>query len=129
MAALPTIKRFDLSDYPTQASWISNLLYPLNLLLTTIYAALNNGITFGQNMLGQINTLSVKASAPTTTFLYKFSGQGAPQAVFVGNVQGGTPSGAVTCTWSYNSGTITITNVTGLGTSGTYNITFVVIGG
>lgn len=134
MGALPTIKRFLTEDYPTQTAWIGALLYPLNLLLNTIYSNLNNGLTIGQNMLAQINTLSISGSSPSTTFLWKFSGGGAPigiSAVNVVQTNGAAVaiSNAVSCSWSYNAGVITINNVTGLNAGNTYNVTFIVWGG
>ena len=132
MASLPTIKRLLIEDYPTEATWIGALLYPLNLLLNTIYACFNNGITIGQNMLGQVNTVSITGKSPTTTFLWKFSS--APIAVVIGNTAqtNSTPTpivNPVTCQWTYSAGVITITNVTGLNPANTYNITFLVFGG
>jgi len=133
MGMLPTIKRFLIEDYPSQASWIGSLLYPLNLLLNTIYANLNNGLTIGQNMLAQVNTLSISGSSPTTSYLWKFSSGGAPIGVFVINAAATSATapilGAVSCQYTYNAGVITITNVTGLTPGNTYNITFVTLGG
>lgn len=127
MGALPTIKRFLAEDYPTEAGWIGPLLYSLNLLLTTIYSNLNNGMTIGQNSLAQINTVSVNGSSPTTSFLWKFNSN--PVGIEVINVTGAVPSGAVFCLFVYSAGVVTITNVFGLKAGSTYNITFHVIGG
>lgn len=134
MGALPAIKRFVTEDYPSQTAWIGSLLYPLNLLLNTIYTNLNNGLTVKQNMVGDIKTLSVSGATPVTSFPWKFST--APVGVNVINAAqtDGTPTpitSAVSCagSWSYNAGVITINNVTGLNSAHTYNITFHVIGG
>jgi|ERR1019366_4289642 hypothetical protein len=129
MGALPTIKKFLTDDFPGQASWIGNLLYPLNLLLNTVYSNLNNGLTFSQNLLGQVNSLSVTGANPTTTFNYKFSGQGSPAAVWIGAISGSPAlTAAVSISWSYSAGTVSVT-VQGLPKSGTYNITFLTSGG
>lgn len=132
MGALPTIKRFLSEDFPSQASWIGTLLYPLNLLLTTIYSNLNNGLTLGQNCLAQINTVSISGFSPQTSFLWKFSSN--PIGVSVVNtVQTNSPGtpimSPVNCQWTYSAGVLTITNVTGLTPGNTYNITFIVWGG
>ena len=134
MAQLPPIKRFLIDDFPSEASWIGTLLYPLNLLLNTIYANLNNGLTIQQNMQAQINTLSVTGANPTTSYQWKFSSIGAPLGVtIVNSVQTNSPItpivNAVTCQWSYSAGTVTISNVTGLTNSNTYNVTFITWGG
>ena len=131
MAQLPPIKRFVIEDYPSQSTWIGALLYPLNLLLNSVYSNLNNGLTVSQNMLAQINTVTVNGSSPSTSFLWKFSSN--PVGISVINVvQTSTPVVALTapvfCQFSYNAGVISVT-VIGLPTSGTYNVTFQVLGG
>lgn len=131
MGTLPAIKRFLADDYPGDVQkWINTLLYPLNLLLNTLYANLNNGLTIAQNLTAQINTLSITGSSPTTTFNWKFSGSGAPSLVQIGNIQltnGSIPSltAAVMVLWNYNAGVVTVSLV-GLPKSSTsYNVTFV----
>lgn len=130
MGSLPPIKRFLADDYPKEEqSWINTLLYPLNLLLNTIYSNLNNGLTIGQNMQAQLNTLPVTGASPTTSYQWKFSTAGAPAAVLIGNVvqTNGTSqpiTQAVTCSWSYNAGIVSINNVTGLTKGNSYNVTF-----
>lgn len=127
MGALPAIKKFLVDDYPSESKWIGTLLYPLNLLLNTVYQNLNNGITFAQNMLGQINTLSVNGLNPTTSFQYNFKSQGNPVAVWIGNIQP-APTSVYSMTWVYNAGTVQVT-LQGLPTTGTYSITFLTSGG
>lgn len=134
MGLLPTIKRFVVDDFPDQASWIGTLLYPLNLLLNTIYSNLNNGITIAQNMVAQVATLPITGSSPTTSIQWKFSTISAPIGITVVNVvqtagSGSVILGAVSCQWSYNAGTISISNITGLNSANSYNITFIVWGG
>jgi hypothetical protein len=132
MASLPVIKRFLTEDFPTQSSWIGGLFYPLNLLLNTIYSALSNGITLAQNVQAQVKTLSVSGSSPTVSFPYQFA-PASPIGISVINAaQTNSPavalSGAVGCTWTLNSGVLTVA-VQGLNPGGVYNITFVVWGG
>lgn len=133
MGTLPAIKRFLVDDFPDQASWIGNLLYPLNLLLNTIYANLNNGLTIAQNMQAQIAVLPVTGASPTTSFNWKFSTSGAPLGITVVNVAQTSGAGssilaAASCQWSYSAGIISITNITGLNSANSYNITFIVWG-
>lgn len=133
MGTLPAIKRFLVDDFPDQANWIGTLLYPLNLLLNTIYANLNNGLTIAQNMQAQVATLPITGASPSTTIQWKFSGVGAPIGVQVVNIVLATGSssanlGAVSCQWNYSAGVITISNITGLNSSNSYNVTFIVWG-
>lgn len=132
MGSLPPIKRFLTEDFPTQASWIGNLLYPLNLFFNTVYSNLNNGLTLSQNMLAQVKTISISGSSPTTSFPWKFSS--APIGVTLVNIvqTDGTPAvitNATTCAWSYAAGVVTINNVTGLNSAHQYSATFIVWGG
>lgn len=133
MGALPTIKRFLAEDFPTESSWITTLLYPLNLLLNTIYSNLNNGITVGQNMLAQVKTLSISGATPTTTFNWNFPNVSAPIGVsLVQCLQTDAPTAVITAAtsvaWSYSGGVISIDNVAGLNSSHTYSCTFIVWG-
>lgn len=128
MGALPSIKRFLVDDYPTDIQkWIGTLLYPLNLLMNTIFQNLTNGITFSQNMLAQINTLSVSGANPTTSFQYNFKSQGNPVAVWIGSISP-APTAAYSMSWSYSAGTITVT-IQGLPKTGSYSTTFITSGG
>lgn len=127
MASLPIIRRFLTEDFPSQASWIGQLFYPLNLLLNTIYSALSNGLTIGQNMLAQTASFSISASSPTVSFPYKFSPQ-LPLAVTVSAATGASQAAAIGCTWAYSGGTITVT-VQGLAKGTTANLVFIVWGG
>lgn len=134
MGALPTIKRFLAEDFPSESSWISTLLYPLNLLLNTLYSNLNNGLTFQQNILSQVKTLSIIGSAPTTTFNWGFQNVQAPIGLIVLQcLQTDAPAAVITAavsvSWSYSAGVISIDNVAGLNSSHTYSVTFLVIGG
>lgn len=132
MATLPTIKRFLTEDFKDQASWIGNLFYPLNLLLNTIYANLNNGLTLSQNILSQVSTLPINGASPSVSFPYKYS-PSSPIGVSVLNVvQTNSPAVALTvavgCLWTIANGVVTA-RLQGLDSSSTYNVTFVVWGG
>lgn len=134
MGTLPAIKRFLVDDFPEQASWIGALLYPLNLLLNTIYSNLNNGLTIAQNIQAQLTTLPIVGSSPSTSFSWKFPTVGAPAGISVINTalvsgSGSTVLGAVSCQWSYSAGVVTISSITGLNSANSYNITFIVWGG
>lgn len=132
MATLPVIKRFLTEDFPSQASWIGVLFYPLNLLLNTIYSALNNGITLSQNVQAQVATLPVSGASPSVSVPYKYSPTTPLGVTVVNVVQTSTPAVALTaavgCAWSLNNGIMTMT-VQGLNSTSTYNVTFVVWGG
>lgn len=132
MANLPVIKRFSVEDYPGETSWIGTLFYPLNLLLDTLYAALNNGITLQQNAMAQIKTVPVSGTTPVVSFPYQFSPSTPIGMLVINVVQTNSPAvalrSAVGCTWTLTSGLLTV-GVQGLATGQSYNVTFYVIGG
>lgn len=131
MALLPAIKRFLTEDFPEQKEWIGKLFYPLNLILTTLSAALSNGITLAANVYAQVSTQSVSGASPTVSFTYKYSPMQPIGISIVNLVQTNTAAitlAATTCTWTIASGLITVT-VQGLDAAGVFNITFVVWGG
>lgn len=132
MAKLPPIKRFLTEDFPKQADWIGNLFYPLNLLITTIYGALNNGITLKENCMTQVKTLSVTGASPSVSFPYQYSPQIPIGIVIASVVQTNTPAVTLTvavgCQFTVSSGVITAT-VKGLDASSVYDVTFIVWGG
>ena len=131
MASLPQLKRFLQEDFPDQP-WIGKLFYPLNLFMNAVYSALNNSLTFQDNLLSQIKTLSVNGSSPTVQFTWKFSTNPVGVLILRALDSSSSPTvvtSAVTCDWSFSSGVVTINNITGLTAGKTYSVTFLVIGG
>lgn len=132
MGLLPQIRRFSLEDFPSETSWIGNLFLPLNQILTTLYSNLSNGLTLSQNLLGQVKAVPVSGTTGVVSFPYQFSPATPIGVLVINTVQTDTPIVAITtaigCTWTYNSGVLTVT-VQGLTTGHTYNVTFWVIGG
>lgn len=132
MGALPPFKRFSTEDYPEQAGWIGKLFTQLNLLITSLYSNLNNGLTLSQNVLSQVVTLPVDGAVPAVSFSYKYS-PNSPIGMSVLNVvQTNVPAvvltDAVGVSWAIDTGVITAA-VQGLDAASQYNVTFVVWGG
>lgn len=88
-------------------------------------------MTLTQNVMAQVKTLSVSGSSPSVSFPYSFS-PNAPIGVSIINVvqtsTGSVTPSAVSCTWTFSNGSVTI-SVQGLATSATYNLSFIVWGG
>lgn len=132
MAKLPVVKRLLQEDMKGAGSWISKLLFPLNLFMSNVYSALNHGLTFQDNMLAQIKTLSIKGSNPTTQFPWPYSTIPVGVSIIATVDTSALPltvTTAVTCAWSVSAGIVSIDNITGLDSKRTYSITFLVIGG
>lgn len=134
MALLPPLRRFMSEDFPDAPSWLPRFFYPLNRFMGAVYSALNQGLTFNNNMIAQIKTLSITAgsSSPVTQFTWSFSTSPVGCLVISTTDISSTPAvvtNAVTIDWGYGSGVVTINNITGLTAGKTYSITFLVIGG
>lgn len=64
MAQLPELKRIlreDLSD--AEGEWVDRLLSPVNSFNEQVYSSLNNGLTIGDNVVGQIMVKTFKTPA------------------------------------------------------------------
>lgn len=132
MSALPQIKRLLAEDYKEAGTWISKLLYPLNLFMSSVYAALNHGITFQDNVLAQVKTLTVKGSSPAVQFPWPYASAPIGVLIIASSDTSAIPktiTAAVTCAWSYSAGTVSINNITGLDAARQYSLTFLVLGG
>lgn len=63
MASLPDFKRVLREDLPdAEGEWVDRLLSPVNSFNEQVYSALNNGLTLGDNIVGQIEVRSFKTS-------------------------------------------------------------------
>lgn len=130
---LPPIKRLIVEDYPSQKSWIDRLLYPLNQFLTSISTGLQNGITFQENLLSQIQTVTLNNNTAELPILFKWNFQVKPQGLLLVNIQdvSTTPqpfSSAVFPTWTYldQSKQFRISSISGLVANQRYTLTFLV---
>lgn len=133
MALLPPTKRLVPEDYPTQMSWIEQLLQPLNQFLESTVAALNRGLTLNQNLDAQVLDITVTttagSAAPVT--LVPVTTKSRPTAVLIGNCRyasGNGTTAAVFPLWEYlpASRQIKINTIYGLGASTKYTLTLVI---
>jgi hypothetical protein len=134
MAKLPSQKRVNKEDVKDAPQWIDAIIIPLNTFMESIYSAVNQNLTFQENIRSQIRTVSFTTSATYTSGAWtniNFSSglRGIKtQGILVlqilnTSVDNFTPlKQAVTCDWYDNSGTITIYYVTGLANSTTYTM-------
>lgn len=132
MSKLPAIKRFTREDYQGAPDWLDKLFYTLNLFMTSVYSALNQGLTVEENSLGMVKTMSISGAAPSTSFRWNFLNK--PMGLIVVNVYqtdgvAAPITNAVYADWSYSQNVITVNNITGLNAAHTYSVTFMVFGG
>lgn len=129
---IPVISTLRTEDFPSQQSWISGLLLPINQFLLSASSALNGNITFGDNIPCQNFTMNFQYNAATDFpkilkwSLSTNSSTQTPQNPFELRCCNATESGVnVTLlpTWSFANGTITISNFVKLTTSGATGLT------
>lgn len=128
MAKLPPIKVIRREDVRDAPEWITLLLYPLNLFMTSVYLALNKGLTFDDNITSQKQKFSIKAGASATdnTLSFLVTINKRPEYLLLGDVVAQTgnyaPIGqSVFIEWTFDGTHINVTSITGLTNGTTYN--------
>lgn len=130
---LPPVRRLIVEDFPSQKGWIDRLLYPLNQFLTSMATGLQNGLTFQENILSQIQTVTISNNTAEFPILFKWNFHNKPQMVFMNAFDVSTIpqpfSSAVFPTWVYldASKQIQVSSITGLVANQKYSLTFLVI--
>lgn len=125
MAALPPIKRLAKEDFPEAPKWVDRFLYPLNLFMDSVYAALSRTLTFEENILSQKEKFQIRAGATPADNVYTFSlrMKAKPEMLFLGQcVESGDDPDPIEqpihVEWLFDGVNVQITSVYGL-TSGT----------
>ena len=137
MARIPSTKRFIVEEFKEQRPWIEKLLGPLNDFILNVNNAFNNNLTFTENLSSQISVVKFQTDSSGNIFgdySFKNNLKGNAVGVWIVRIQD-TAANPVAVTsgvfvdWSNGDGQIIINNVTGLGVSKEYNITFIAITG
>lgn len=130
MAKLPITQQLQRSDFPDAPAWISKLLYPLQLFMTSVIGALTNQLTFQDNFSCAVNQLTFVAAASanlnTFTFIWPFPRQPIHLVMHVTRTDGTFPSIYPVPSWNLINGNISINGIQGLTAGISYNITTVV---
>jgi hypothetical protein len=131
MAKIPVIQELQRTDFPDAPNWISKLLYPLQLFMTSVIAALTNQLTYQDNFSVTINNLSFTGAATadknTFTFLWPYTRQPVSLTMHVICADGTTPPIYPVPSWILVNGTISINGIQGLTSGVQYNIVTVVV--
>lgn len=69
---IPVTQQLQRTDFPEAPGWISKLLYPLQLFMTTIVTALTNQLTLQDNMSCVVSSTTLTAGATADKNLYQF---------------------------------------------------------
>lgn len=127
---IPVQQQLSRTDFPEAPAWISKLLYPLQLFMTTVVSALTNQLTLQDNSSCAINQLTFTAAATsdlnTFTFLWPFSRQPIQLVMHVTRTDGTFPPIYPVPSWNLINGTISVNGIQGLTTGVSYNILTVV---
>ena len=137
MAALPPIRRILKEELGVDVpDWVTRLLAPLNLVLQSLYIALNHGLTFRENMQCQIKEFTIVAGALATdnTFDFMLTLPVKPTGLWLtaalrqdGIAESFTSAVYASWTWNSQANSIVISSITGLTNTKAYTIRVIVI--
>lgn len=131
MAKLPSFKRIIGDALGEFENLREPLVVPLNAFMESISRALNNRLTFSENMDSQVITFTADGQYPIKLSWERPS---RPRAVWIGQISrvDGAPaalSSAVTLDWAFNqSGQIEIADIVGLTPSNSDQYSITIIG-
>ena len=130
MAKIPITPQLNRQDFAEAPSWITKLLYPLQLFMTAVLGALTNQLTYQDNFSCVVRKFTLVAGATDTLNTYSFPWPYARQivelSVFVTNGDGTYTPLYPQVSWNYINGQVVINGVTGLTPTKSYNFTIVV---
>lgn len=130
MAKIPVVQQLQRTDFPDAPAWISKLLYPLQLFMTTIIGALTNNLTYQDNFSCVINNLTFTATASADTnqftFIWPYSRQPIELTMHVTRTDGVTAAIYAVPSWLLVGSNIQVNGVQGLTSGIQYNIVTVV---
>ncbi len=69
---LPIAPSLDRQDFPEAPDWLSKLLYPIRLFMTSVYNALSNNLSLQDNVSCVIRKFSLTAGAADTDNVFTF---------------------------------------------------------
>lgn len=128
--ALFNLRRIVKEDFPSKYyDLLDKLLYPLNQAIDSLNSGFSNGLTVAQNLAAQQITITVAAPVSTTSpvsFRSTLSGP-CTGIICINAVPTGAKSSPVTAqpflTFANNGAQISVTNITGLVSGSSYNLT------
>lgn len=127
---LSTPPQLDRSDFPEAPSWISKLLYPLQLFITQVTTALTNQLTLQDNISCVIKQTTLQAGASDTNNTVSFpcvlNRQPVELTLHVTRQDGTYEVVYPEVSWNYVNTNIVVNGIKGLTTSKLYVLNFVV---
>ncbi len=128
---IPVTQQLQRTDFPEAPNWISKLLYPLQLFMTTTVNALTNQLTLQDNISCVINqiTFAAATSANLNTFQFTWpftTRQPIELTMHVSRTDGTYDSIYPVPSWNLVGNSILINGIQGLTSGVSYQITTVV---
>lgn len=127
---IPVIQQMQRSDFPDAPAWITKLLYPLQLFMTTVVSALTSQLTFQDNFSCAINQVTITAGATsdlnTVSFQWPFGRQPIELTIHVTRTDGTYEEVYPEASWNMINQMIVVNGIKGLTATKQYNLTFVV---
>lgn len=131
MAKLPIVQQLQRTDFPEAPSWISKLLYPLQLFMTAVIGALTNQLTVQDNFSCAINQLTFVAGATpslnTFSFIWPYPRQPVALWMHVTRTDGVFDVIFPVPSWNLIGSNIAVNGIQGLTNTVSYQIVTVVI--
>jgi len=122
---LPLLTELDRQDFPDADDWITKLLYPLQLFMTSVYAALTNKLTLQDNLSCVVQQFSIVAGVSDTNNTFSFpcnlGRQIAEFNYYCTNADGTYTPVYPQVSWNFISGKVVINGIKGLTTGKKYN--------
>lgn len=127
---LPLLTQLDRQDFPDAPDWITKLLYPLQLFMTSVYGALNKQLTLQDNLSCVVQQFTIVAGASDTNNTFSFpcnlGRQIAELNAYCTNADGSYTAVYPQVSWNYIGGNVVINGIKGLTSTKKYNFTVTV---
>ncbi len=127
---LSTPVQLDRSDFPEAPSWISKLLYPLQLFITQVTSILTNQITLQDNVSCVIKQITLQAGVADTnnivSFPWNLPRQPIELSLHVTRQDGTYEVVYPEVSWNYINTSIVVNGIKGLTSGKFYSLNFVV---
>jgi len=126
-------QKFTIEQFQDQASWIGNLFGPLNQLFNDLWISYNNNLSIKDNLFQEIKELSFKNETNSFPLIFRTKFNQFPQGMIQIYLYDKTLSSFAAINpaidWTFRNNEIVISSLSGLTSSHSYTIRFLVIYG
>jgi len=126
-------QRFTVEEFPEQASWISKLFSNLNSFMGDVTRAFGNDLTISDNLFQEIKEIAYRNSSSSFPLKFRTKFNSSPIGVIPIYLQNRTLGSYSTAqpwvVWTYQDGSVVISDISGLTASSDYTIKLLIIYG